>query len=144
MPTLLTNPWKQTTRFVRLETPLGPDVLLVDRFTARESISQPFSLEMDLLAKEPVGSLADVMGTSFSITIDTGDGHPDGVRSFHGIVRRIELVAIDNRCVHYRVELAPWLWFLSQTSDCRIFQGQTVPEIVRVVFAEFGFTDFEF
>ena len=30
----------------------------------------------------------------------------------------------------------PWLWFLSRTADCRIFQEMTVPEIVEKVFGE--------
>jgi uncharacterized protein involved in type VI secretion and phage assembly len=32
----------------------------------------------------------------------------------------------------------PWLWFLTRTSDCRIFQDQTVPEIVKKVFEDHG------
>ena len=38
--------------------------------------------------------------------------------------------------------MVPWLWFLSQTSDCRIFQNKTVPEIIIQIFQEFGFRDF--
>ncbi len=29
----------------------------------------------------------------------------------------------------------PWLWFLTRTADCRIFQEMTVPDIVKEVFA---------
>ena len=32
--------------------------------------------------------------------------------------------------------MRPWLWFLTRTSDCRIFQHQTVPQIVAAVFAD--------
>ena len=38
--------------------------------------------------------------------------------------------------------MVAWLWFLSQTSDCRIFQNKPVPEIIIQIFQEFGFRDF--
>ena len=38
----------------------------------------------------------------------------------------------------------PWLWFLTRTTDCRIFQDKTVPDIVKQVFGDHGFADFEF
>ena len=31
----------------------------------------------------------------------------------------------------YGATLVPWLWFLTQTTDCRIFQNQSVPEILE-------------
>ncbi|HEX5354726.1 MAG TPA: type VI secretion system tip protein TssI/VgrG, partial [Aquabacterium sp.] len=34
----------------------------------------------------------------------------------------------------YQAEVRPWLWFLTRTSDCRIFQEMSVPDIVKKVF----------
>ncbi len=31
----------------------------------------------------------------------------------------------------YRAVVVPWLWFLTQTTDCRIFQEMTVVEIIE-------------
>jgi len=42
----------------------------------------------------------------------------------------------------YRATLSPWLWFLTRTSDCRIFQNMTVPAIIEQVFHDHGFNDF--
>ncbi len=39
---------------------------------------------------------------------------------------------------------SPWLWFLTRTTDCRIFQDQTVPDIVKKVFEDHGIAKFEF
>ena len=30
----------------------------------------------------------------------------------------------------YRAEVVPWPWFLTRTTDCRIFQNQTTPDII--------------
>jgi type VI secretion system secreted protein VgrG len=38
------------------------------------------------------------------------------------------------RYYRYHAVVRPWLWFLSRTADCRIFQDMTVPDIVKTVF----------
>jgi type VI secretion system secreted protein VgrG len=42
----------------------------------------------------------------------------------------------------YHAEVVPWLWFLTRTADCRIFQNKKVPEIIQQVFSDFGFQDY--
>jgi type VI secretion system secreted protein VgrG len=37
----------------------------------------------------------------------------------------------------------PWLWFLTRCADCRIFQQKKVPDIIKEVFGDHGFTDYE-
>lgn len=39
--------------------------------------------------------------------------------------------------------MRPWLWLLSRTSDCRIFQNLSIPQIIKQVFRDLGFSDFE-
>ena len=34
----------------------------------------------------------------------------------------------------------PWLWFLTRNANCRIFQQKTVPEIIKKVFQDLGFS----
>jgi len=36
-----------------------------------------------------------------------------------------------------------WLWFLKRTNDCRIFQEQTVVDIIESVFKDNEQTDYE-
>ena len=43
----------------------------------------------------------------------------------------------------YRAEIVPWLWLLTLSSDCRIFQDKDVLEIVRDIFDELGYSDYE-
>jgi type VI secretion system secreted protein VgrG len=50
---------------------------------------------------------------------------------------------MEDRFASYRATLVPWLWFLTRTADCRIFQNKDVPTILKEVFREHGFTDFE-
>jgi type VI secretion system secreted protein VgrG len=39
--------------------------------------------------------------------------------------------------------MVPRLWFLNRTSHSRIAQKKTVPEIVKRVFSDLGFSDIE-
>jgi type VI secretion system secreted protein VgrG len=38
--------------------------------------------------------------------------------------------------------MTPWLWFLRHTSDSRIFQNRSTPEILTQIFHDLGFGDF--
>jgi type VI secretion system secreted protein VgrG len=68
----------------------------------------------------------------------------DAKRHFHGYVTRFGLGAHRGRYHGYQAAVRPWLWFLTRTADCRIFQEQTVPDIVKKVFEDHGIADFEF
>src|SRR3546814_5705945 len=43
----------------------------------------------------------------------------------------------------YRCEVVPWLWFLTLHKDTRVFQEQSVPEIIEALLGEFEFKDYE-
>jgi len=46
-----------------------------------------------------------------------------------GVVRSLSSASVDVRGFReYRAEIVPWLWFLSCTTDCRIFQNLTFPK----------------
>ena len=39
--------------------------------------------------------------------------------------------------------MVPWLWFLTRTADCRIFQNKKVPDIIQKIFKDLGSPDFK-
>ena len=43
----------------------------------------------------------------------------------------------------YQLVLRPWTWLLSQAADSRIFQNKSVVDIIKDVFQNAGFTDYE-
>ena len=69
---------------------------------------------------------------------------PQGeTRYFNGFVSRFCHLGPQGRYNAYHATLRPWLWFLTRTADCRIFQDRTVPDIVKTVLQEQGFTEIE-
>ncbi|BBA34938.1 Rhs element Vgr protein [Methylocaldum marinum] len=134
----------QGTRLIKVYSPLGPDVLLFHDMTGRERLGGLFSYELDLLST--VGSLNpdQLLGDRLDVALTLPD---DSVRYFNGVVCRFaQLGATEDErrtLVHYRVTLRPWLWLLTRTANCRIFQKKTAPDIIVQVFRDHGFTDFE-
>ena len=138
----------QDDRLLSLETPAGPDVMLVERVQGREALSSPFLYRIDALG--PIEPLAPETIVGNSVTI--GFRQPDGQRHYvNGIARSLGVgvpVARDQR--YYTIEVVPWLSLLSYTRNCRIFHSlggggpMTVPKIVETIFQEFGFSNFEF
>lgn len=132
--------YSQANRPMRVDTTLGKDVLLLEGLSGTEGISTPFAYTLDLLSEDPSIDPAKVLRTPVCVTL-TGKGGSE--RSIHGVVRSFTQLGRSEELTSYRAEVAPWLWFLSLSSDCKIFQNLSVPEIVEEVFQGLGYSDFQ-
>jgi type VI secretion system secreted protein VgrG len=130
----------QEKRLIAINSPLGKDALLLKSFTGHEGLSQLFHFSADLLSENHSIAYKDVVGKQVSLLIHLpGDEH----RFWNGYVSRFATVGGDNRFSFYRAEIVPWLWFLTRTADCQTFQQKTIPEIIKKVFQDHGFQDFQ-
>ncbi|HKP48459.1 MAG TPA: type VI secretion system tip protein TssI/VgrG [Gemmatimonadales bacterium] len=132
--------YSQANRPMKVDTALGPDVLLLEGFSGMEGVSTPFGYTMDLLSENAAIAPPDVLRKPAWLTIKTPDG---GERIVHGLIRSFTQLGQSDGLTSYRSELVPWLWFLSLSSDCKIFQNLSVPEIVEQVFQGLGYSDFQ-
>ncbi|WP_455203500.1 type VI secretion system Vgr family protein [Kaarinaea lacus] len=130
----------KTTGSLGIKTPLGPETLLLLKMTGMEHLGRMFNYELDLLSKNNEIKFEDIIGQSVTVTLKLPDGSS---RYFNGLVNSFSQIGSHLNYVHYRASLKPWLWFLTRTADCRIFQEMTVPDIIKKVFRDLGFTDFE-
>src|SRR5919198_2545377 len=130
----------QEKRFIAIDTPLGEDVLLLQGFTGSEGISRLFSFDLNLLAETSSIAFNKIVGQRVTIRIDLAD---ESKRYINGFISRFAQSGSDRRFTHYQAEMVPWLWFLTRTADCRIFQNMTVPDIITKIFKDLGFTDFK-
>ena len=55
--------------------------------------------------------------------------HDGGERYFHGHVVQFIYAGTEGSYACYHACVRPWLWFLAMTTDCRIFQNLSVPDI---------------
>jgi type VI secretion system secreted protein VgrG len=121
-----------------ISTPLGKDYLVLRSFTAQEGISRLFSFELDLLSEDSAIQFKDIIGQRVTIRVTLSNMKE---RYFNGFISRFAQIGCDTGQTTYRATMVPWLWFLTQTTDCRIFQNKTVPDIIQQIFKEYGFTD---
>ncbi|HKQ26840.1 MAG TPA: type VI secretion system tip protein TssI/VgrG [Burkholderiales bacterium] len=126
-------------RVMEVVTPLGDD-LLFQRLHAREELSRLSEFELDLLSPKRDINLDEVLGKTFTVKLALPN---DKSRYFNGYVTRFAQIGMQGRYHSYRATLRPWLWFLTRTADCRIFQEQTVPDIIKTVFADHSAADFK-
>jgi type VI secretion system secreted protein VgrG len=131
-------PPTQENRLIAIETPLGPDVLLLRGFTGHEAVSRPFSFELDLLSTDPEIKFEDIIGQKVTIRVILRN---DKERYFNGVISRFMQTGSDTGLANYRATMVPTLWFLTRTADCRIFQNKKVPDIIQEIFKENGLTD---
>src|SRR5687768_12742524 len=131
--------YSQADRLFRVETTLAEDKLLLEAFTGQERLSQPFQFTLELLSEDAAVDPLGLLRTPVTIVLRV----PGGERSFHGLVNRFVQLDKADELTSYEMEVVPWLWFLSLTADCRVFQNLTVPEIVAEIFGKYGEADFD-
>src|SRR5262249_36321083 len=116
------------------------DVLLVESLEGTEAMSSLFRFQLVLVSEKRDIALKDLVGQNITVAIELVGKK---TRHLNGFVSRFAQGDVDSRVSHYYAEVVPWLWFLTRTTDCRIFQKKTVPDIVQQIFKDLGFTDFK-
>ncbi len=130
----------QKNREIKVTSPLGDNVLLFYRMSGQESLSQPFAYELELLSEKDAIKPDKILGEPLTIHLQLD---ANTWRHFSGHVTRFAQFGNQGRLASYRATLRPWLWFLSRAANCRIFQHKTVPDIIKQVFRDQGFADFQ-
>ncbi|MDE1150584.1 MAG: type VI secretion system tip protein TssI/VgrG [Azospirillaceae bacterium] len=134
--------YTQTDRLLSITSPLGADQLLLEALKGGEGVSALFEFNATVRA------LDDNLDPSVLVAqgVDLNLRLQDGVyRTFNGVVASLtggHAAARGQR--HYNLRVVPWLWFLTRTSDCRIFQNKTTLDILATIFGEMGYTNVDF
>lgn len=118
-------------RFLFLDTPLGPNALLLESFTGQEGISQLFSFQLELLSENRKIAFDAILGQKISFGVKGPSGHNE--RVIHGIVSAFTQLPSNLRLARYRAEVVPQFWLFTRRQRSRIFQGKTAEEILKTV-----------
>jgi type VI secretion system secreted protein VgrG len=131
----------QGTRHFTLTTPLGPDKFILKSFQGEEQISGLFHYRLELLSQDDSVDFSQIVGKKITITTQLPGGSDQ--QYLNGVVGRFCQSGKSSRFTTYFADVYPWLWLLTMNSDHRIFQNKSVPDIVKKVFSDLGFTDFK-
>jgi type VI secretion system secreted protein VgrG len=118
---------------ITLTSPLPAADLRFDSMSYTSGLSMLDELQLNLLSDKSEIDPDQLLGQPVDVQIALRDGQ---VRHICGYVSRFGMGRHQGRYYGYRAEVVPWLWFLTRTADCRIFQELSVPEIVEKVFAD--------
>lgn len=131
----------QTGRLITLTTPLGGDVLIGTELTGTEGLSRLFRFTVSMASTRNDITADSMLGKSMTVTLSSPTGT---ARNINGIVTAFSTAdQTVNGMRRYRAVIEPKLWLLTRTSDCRIFQNQTVLQIADTLFSEGGITDYK-
>jgi type VI secretion system secreted protein VgrG len=132
----------QEGHLLAIETPLGKDVMLLTALDGTETVSRGFVYTIEMLTLSPDAEVRTLLGKP--VTMWLRNDLEAQRRPLHGHVRHLTRLTVDLRGYRrWRAEVAPWLWFLTRTVDCRIYQNLTIPEILRSIFDEHGLSHYE-
>jgi len=130
----------QSKRQFAISTPLGPDKLLLYKLTGIETLDAPFHYQLELFSEDNSINCDELLAKSVTVSIATAD---DNSRFINGYVTEFYQMEPYLDQFRYFAEIRPWLWLLTLSENCRIFQKQSYPEIIKTVFDELGFCDVE-
>lgn len=120
----------------RIES-LNDEDFLFYSLVGDERLSTIYEFEVSLLSPRNDFDLKKLLGKSLTLEIRDKVMTP---RYLNGKIVRMSLSGREesgNRYYIYRAIVRPSLWYSTQTSDCRIFQEKTVPEIITEVLSEY-------
>lgn len=131
----------QKNRKIQISTPaFADDTLLFSRMHGQEAISALFEFNLELLSERHDIDPLQILGKSVTIKIEQENGN---WRYFNGHVSRFGQFGHINEHFRYLATIRPWLWFLTRAANCRIFQNQSIPDIVKQVLKDHGFDDID-
>jgi type VI secretion system secreted protein VgrG len=108
------------------------DSLLLQTVMGTESLSRPFVFQLDVVTTKTDIDFTGILGKKALITLETAD--PTSPRYFSGFVTRFSQSDTTDDLHHYRMEVGPWISFLSLNVDYKIFHNLSIPDIIKKVF----------
>ncbi|MCL2716131.1 MAG: type VI secretion system tip protein VgrG, partial [Alphaproteobacteria bacterium] len=124
---------------IRVETPLGADVLVADSATITEQMNGNFEIRLTAHCKQKL-SPSDLIGKLVDVSIKRSDD-PSSRRTWNCFVKSMvegPLIARGTRC--YTITGVPEIKKLQMRSDNRIWQNVSSIEVVQTLFKEHGIT----
>ncbi|MGK4351275.1 type VI secretion system Vgr family protein [Enterobacter sichuanensis] len=121
----------------RITVQLPVEGLLFWKLSGREAMSESFALTLTLLGTDARIDRSKLLGQPVTVTIPTQNLLTS--RYINGKVTRVAVSAVElsgTRYAVYQLTVEPDLWPMKRDRNLRIFQGQTVPQIVKTLLDE--------
>jgi type VI secretion system secreted protein VgrG len=122
---------------IRMEGSYPDEGLALIGATVAEGLSELTCITAEFVCSNRALKLEDIVGKKMRVVMDPPTGPK---RVFPGTCVSVEYLGADRGPGHFCAEIRPWLWFLTRTRECRVFQDKTVPDIIRQILGDYGFS----
>lgn len=121
----------QKDRVLKLDTPLGEDVLLPLRVVGQSRIGRNYGFKVDTVSVASQIELKQLIAQPVTLRMRQTDR---SYLPYHGYVHTASRLGADGSTVYTQLEFSSWLHFLKFRKDARIWQDKTVENILSDVF----------
>lgn len=126
-------------RLVAISTPLQDSDLVLRQATLSERLGQPFEIDVELVSPDENLPFDKILGQNVTIRYQTAEQS----RYLNGLVTAFKQHENLQKNGYYSATVRPWLWLLTLSQHCRIYQQKSYPDIIKAVFDEMGFSDYQ-
>ena len=121
----------QENRLIKLDTPLGANVLLPQRVIAHEKLGRSYQYTVDCLSLKPDIELKKLIAQPVTLWLRQANST---YLPTHGYVHTIRRLGSEGQFTVCQITFAPWLDFLKFRKDARIWQDKKADDILSDVF----------
>jgi type VI secretion system secreted protein VgrG len=131
---------------------LGEPALVAASLSGKDGVNILFDYQLILKTPESLHILGQQIsnlnldcftGQELTVRIELEGNDPAnlgaGVREITGLIVDASFLRQEQRCAFYQVNLRPWLHLATLRSNCKIFQNQTVVELLESLLADYCF-----
>lgn len=130
---LVSSGISQQDRLLKLDTPLGSNVLLPQRAIGHSRIGRNYEFAVDVLSLKDTLELKTLIAQAVTLWIQQSD---KSYRPHHGYVHTVRRLGSDGDIASYQLTFSSWLHFLKFRKDARIFQEVSTEDILSTIFNE--------
>lgn len=131
----------QQSHLIAVETPLGENAVVLTSFEGEECLSTLFCYKLEMFSSNINIDSQELLGKNITFQIKDKDNN---VRYFNGFVSKFYKSQMQLKYGRqYKAEIVPWTWFLTQSTNYKIFQDKTIVQILEEIFKDFGFSYYE-
>jgi type VI secretion system secreted protein VgrG len=122
-------------RMLEISTALGASAFVVQRFSGHEELGRLYEYQLELLAERDDITAEQILGTNATVALEIEQGK--GSRYFNGYVTRFTVQGKVRTPAYksgegylYMLTLSPGLWFMTRSSDSRIFSDKPIHGVI--------------
>ncbi|RAS27799.1 late control gene D protein (GPD) [Paraburkholderia bryophila] len=121
----------QSDRLLKLDTPLGANVLLPQRLVGHSRLGRDYEFTLDAVSTNDNIELKKLIAQPVTLWVQQTD---QSYAPHHGYVHTARRLGSDSALTRYQIGFVSWMHFLRFRKDARIWQDKPADEIITDVF----------